>query len=268
MSNAIEVIQVLLLFELKNSDDFGAALWAALHEVEAFYNSNEKRMNARRLYIAPSMPSAGLIRRAVSYFGSSNQTNALDLLRPDEYMLPIDALAAAKMPDTATYDQKMLADIIREKILPEHFGAVASTSPLMVITDQPITPPEDWRYIIWDCWRSEPSHAAVISSAPLDPIYWEDLDPDRVATIKNRTRAAAMSVCGTFLKLQRCRNPRCFLFKPVESVTNLDHMYTLGAEHSSEAQGLSGLGFAPIANDPSVVQKIVTASRGKTGGTR
>jgi hypothetical protein len=274
MSTAMEVIQVLLLFEEKSSEDFGLALWAALHEVEAFYNLNEIRMNARRLYIAPSIPSRGLFRKVGSLFGY--QKYALELPRPDEYMVPIQTLTAAIEPDAESpsskpqvrrpYDQEKLAGIIREQILRERFGAVASTSPLMVITDQLITPPEEWLYIIW--WSSTPSHSAVISTAPLDPTYWDYLDPNRVATIKNRTRAAAMSVCGSFLDLQRCRNPRCFLFEPVESVTNLDYMYTLGTEHSSEALGLTGKGFAPIVNDPFVVQQIITASRGRIGGTK
>lgn len=59
MTDPTPITQVLLLFDEKNSGEYGLALWAALHEVEAFYNAGERRMDVRRLYISPYVPSPG-----------------------------------------------------------------------------------------------------------------------------------------------------------------------------------------------------------------
>jgi hypothetical protein len=102
----------------------------------------------------------------------------------------------------------------------------------------------------------QPQPNAVISTAPLDPEYWEISDAKRVGTIKDRTRTAVMSLSGTFLGLHRCKNPKCFLFEHVDSVLNLDRMNTLGKEHGSEVPELVGRGFEQKPADPSVAQEI------------
>ncbi len=77
--------------------------------------------------------------------------NALDLLRQEEHVTPNPALAAAAArPDTKTYDQERLINVTREHILRERFGNAASTTRLLIITDNPIPPPPEWRYIIWE----------------------------------------------------------------------------------------------------------------------
>jgi hypothetical protein len=159
-----------------------------------------------------------------------------------------------------------LVSVTRDKVLREHFADSMAASPLMIVTDTIITPPEDWRYMIWDSWPSAKPHDAVISTVHLDPAYWDIFDAHRVATIKNRTRTAAMSVCGEFLGLHLCLNRRCFLYDNVESVTDLDHMNRLGHEHDSELGGLSGGHFQGSAPDPNIVQQVVLNSPGTAGG--
>jgi hypothetical protein len=102
----------------------------------------------------------------------------------------------------------------------------------VVLTDLPITPPKEWRYIIWDVTAS----GAVISAAPLDPGYWEpSVPPDlRRATITRRATAAQLCVMGSLLGLRRCDNDRCFMFGNIDSVTRLDHAETIGPEHGIE----------------------------------
>jgi predicted Zn-dependent protease len=260
----VQIVQMLLLFEKQSSEEYGLALWAALHEVETFYNLHEKRVIIQRFYISPYVPST---RFFASFFTTTQVTNALDLLRQDERVQTSLAGDEAIKRNTKTYDQKKLLEVTREKLLRERFGAAASVMPLMIITDRPITPPENWRYTIWESWL-EPQPSAVISTMALDPAYWQISDEGRIATIKHRARAAIMSVCGRFLGLHPCGNPRCFLYSPVDSVTNLDLMVRLGDEHSSEIAGLSGRGFEPIPRDPNIIQRIVPLPSGASGGLK
>lgn len=255
----IKLAQVLLLFDEKNSADYGLALWAAFHEAEAFYNSGERRLDVRRFYISPHIPALGffgnIFKSSVFTFFSSDRKTALDLLQQEERVQTELPAEDVRKPDAKTYDQEKLIAATREKLLRERFGPDADEMHLVIVTDRPITPPENWRYIIWDS-RLHPQPNAVISTCPLDPAYWQISDLHRVNTIKDRTRAAIMSICGTFLGLHRCHNPKCFLFENVDSVLNLDRMSTLGKEHSEQVGELIGRGFELKPSDPNVVQQI------------
>jgi hypothetical protein len=67
---------------------------------------------------------------------------ALDLLRQDERVQTSLSGDETIKRNAKTYDQEKLLEVTREKLLRERFGAAASTIPLMIITDRPITPPE------------------------------------------------------------------------------------------------------------------------------
>jgi hypothetical protein len=245
--NTIRIVQMLLLFDQKSSADYGLALWASLHEVEAFYNVNERKMDVQRLYISPDV----FLHTLNAKFAPTQAKKALDFLRQDE------SGQASHQGNEFIYDQKRLVELTRESVLRQQFGPAASAIPLMIVTDRFIKPPENWTYIISDSWV-EPQLSAVISAVPLDPAYWETYDSHRVATIKYRTRTAVMC-------LKACDNPLCFLYSPVDSVTNLDRMFILGDEHSSEIEGLSGYGFERTMNDPNVVQQVILLPSGASG---
>src|ERR1043165_5877710 len=87
-STPLQIAQVLLLFDEKNSADYGLALWAALLEAEACYNSDEKRLDISRFYISPHIPTLGffgnIFKSPVFNFLSSDSKNALDLLKQEE----------------------------------------------------------------------------------------------------------------------------------------------------------------------------------------
>ena len=258
----IKVAQVLLLFDEKNSADYGLALWAALVEAEACYNSGEKRLDVSRFYISPHIPALGffsnILKSPVFSFFSSDSKSALDLLKQEERVQAKLSSDEVKSPDAKTYDQERLIKVTRDKLLRERFGSSADEMPLMIVTDRPITPPENWRYVIWD-FPLEPQPNAVMSTVPVDPAYWQISDPQRVSTIKARTRTAIMSICGGFLGLPSCKNPRCFLLEHVDSVLALDRMNTFGKEHSSEIPNLVGRGFEPKRDDPDQIQKMAGA---------
>jgi predicted Zn-dependent protease len=255
----LQIAQVLLLFDEDSSDDYGLALWAALHEAEAFYNLGEKRLEVRRFYISPHIPAQGflgsIVKSAINLFSSDDRRSALDLLKQEERVQTKLAGDEAKKPDSKTYDQARLVAGAREKVLRPRLGPSADQMPLMIITDRPITPPENWRYIIWDSWQ-EPQSNAVISTVPVDPAYWEISDKQRLNTIKDRIRTAIMAISGSFLGLHSCSNPRCFLLEHVDSVLTLDRMKTFGQEHSSEIPQLVGRGFDLKPSDPNVVQQV------------
>ena len=120
----------------------------------------------------------------------------------------------------------------------------------MLVTDQELTPPKGWRYIIWD----EIQSGTAISIAPTDPVYWRYSDENRVAIIKHRIRTAGLSVAGTFLGLKRCEEENCFLYDDVDSVTRLDEMVYLSGHHG--LQELANRGFVTRPDDPNRVQNI------------
>jgi hypothetical protein len=125
---------------------------------------------------------------------------------------------------------------------------------LMIVTDQEIEPPADWRYIIW----SEFSNGQVVSVAPTDPSYWRERSANRLGAIKHRVRTAGMCIVGVALGLTRCDNPRCFLFGQVSSAEVLDSMVVLGGEHSWTL--LTGWGYSPRPTDPSHMQQMQQVS--------
>jgi predicted Zn-dependent protease len=271
----IEVIQVLLLFDEEHSREYGLALWAALHEVEAFYNRTEPgrrgkpgaaeqpRMNVRRLYISPYVPSPSLLNATFRMlFKAGDTQSALELLSQEERAKPEFVEAEIVAPDERTYDQNKLVETTRRNVLRNRFGQSGETAHLMIVTDKPITPPPEWRYIIWSFVPIKELRSAVISTAPLDPGYWGDSDPNRTAIIKDRVRTAAMCISGRFLGLHRCGDPRCFMYGKVDSVTYLDQMHRLGKEHEAEIDGLTGRGFRRLVTDPTIVQEDQQISPG------
>jgi hypothetical protein len=249
-----KIVHALVLFDEKNSREYGLALWAALHEVERFYQQADSSLEFSRFYISPYVPTPGLVESAWrglgKMFASRGMDSALELLRQEERVTATSLQEDVAEPYRKTYNQKKLAHAVRN-LVPQ----VASGTNLLVVTDRAITPPPNWRYIIWETFEDESSWSAVISVAPLDPRYWRDRDPNRIATIKHRTRCAAMSVTGDFLGISRCRNPECFCFDDVDSVIVLDDMKVLGAEH--EIPELTDRGFDAEVTDPTAVQPVV-----------
>ncbi len=255
-----KIIQALALFDEKNSFDYGLALWATFHEVERFYAAAGAEVKYQRFYIAPSAPNPSLFESISQTLGrwipGRMVQSALEL--PKDSQVRSSLAPSAELADNRrrTYDQDKLTAIIRKLVDPKESG-----DHLMIVTDRAITPPKEWRYIIWE--TNENTNSSVISVAPLDPEYWRDKDPQRILTIKNRTRNAALSVTGEQVGLDRCENPACFLFGDVDSVTVLDEMRELGEEH--EISQLTGHGFEEVAKDPTLVQSITSQSLSKRG---
>jgi predicted Zn-dependent protease len=245
----LNIIQALALFEEKSSTEYGLALWAALHEVEKIYERVQTQIEYRRFYIAPSPPNFSLLEnlgRAIGkWIPGGPLRSALDRPRQSQILSSSGPLAELLKSHRRIYDQSRLAAIVRQLVDPE-----GSEDHLMIVTDLSITPPANWRYMIWE---TDPNtNTSVISVAPLDPEYWREKDPERIMRIKVRARNAALSITGELIGLGRCDNPTCFLTDDVDSVTVLDEMSAFGDEHRRPE--LTGYGFDEMASDPASVQ--------------
>jgi hypothetical protein len=251
MSDPVRIVQVLLLVDGETSLEVGPALWAMLLEIERFYNMDQPRISFQRFYISPQVPKVNLLdaaRRNLDRLlrGGKAVDDALMQLRPAQRVEKAVSSKDSTGRFRRTCDQRKLGQVVRDLI-----GIGPDAGLLFIVTDREITPPPEWRYIIWDDFEG----GAVVSMVPTDPKYWRHQDPGRIATIKHRVRTATLSITGQFLGLERCENPGCFLYADVGSVTNLDLMTHLGDEH--ELPKLAGRGFQPAGADPAVVQSVV-----------
>jgi len=240
MQEIRSILQVVLLREESASRELGAALWATLQEVELLYNTAELRAKFDRVYVAKTRP---------------------EFLK-EPFVLPQATVNAgwtqlwSKSGQRRTYDTETLYSRTRQLL-----GERGRSDALMIVTDQEITPPPRWRYMIWGGSGNE----IVISVAPTDPRYWgiQAEDSVRVLTIKHRIRSACCSVVGVELGLERCQNPRCFLYSSVDSVTTLDEMVCLGPEH--KLPKLSGLGFESVEESESESRNLLVNFAKKVG---
>jgi predicted Zn-dependent protease len=257
MISTANVLQVLLLTNAEVSRELGVILWAALLEIEQFYNNGRKRAEFQRLYISPYVPSVGVIgtigsalRGLLPLHGGASEDALGRLGQAERRQTQLPGIAEIQGLYKKTYDYEKLVKLVREVIQEQGSGS----SKLLIVTDCELTPPKDWPYIIWD-YEPADGGGAVVSVAPIDPKYWRDPDPNRLSTIKHRVRTAGLSVTGEMLGLRLCNNPGCFLYKNVDSATTLDFMTQLGPEH--EEGTLTGSGYAIDARDLTSVQKIV-----------
>jgi hypothetical protein len=231
------IVQVLAFRQPEKWKLMAPSLWAALIEIENFYNFDIPRVQCARYTLGgTALQEYCSLPMFLSYASQIGPQS------PDD---PFWAPLQGKF--RRTIHQGRLADAIRRLLPPSHKDWFA-----MIITDQEIEPPPDWRYIIWD----NVQNGEVISTAPTDPDYWRERTTNRVGAIKHRVRTAGMSITGFELGLARCSNPRCFLFDDVASTDILDSMLELGEEH--DRARLTGLGYSPRPRDPSRVQSVET----------
>ncbi len=235
----IDLLEVLLIRDPQFLVDVGPSIWNVFKEIEQFYNFSQPRMQGHRFAFDPALSkplsSELLVRRS-----------------SDAEELAKGFWGNSKGEYRHTIDQERLASAVRS-YMPSEFRDM----PMLLVIDQEITPPRDWRYIIWDMASS----GSVISTAPLDPRYWRDRTPQRIGAIKHRVRVAALNITGSLLGLKRCSNDCCFLYDNVESTDVLDSMLILGPEHGWS--DLAGYGYSPRPRHPERLQSISLVRTGK-----
>lgn len=225
--------QVLLLRD-DVSHKIGRALWTGFQEIDLFYNHDIQRAEFHRFYISQTQPLSTLetilgLRKDVTWKA-----------------LPDGFWEQSRGKFARTYDQHKLGDQVKG-LLPEELKGAFQ----VIVTDQEITPPKDWRYIISDSIHN----GAVASILPTDPTYWREDEPDRVGVIKHRIRTVCLGCVGELMGLENCDNERCFLYNNVDSVLRLDDMVYLGEEH--DLPRLARRGFAIHSADPNKIQNII-----------
>lgn len=109
-------------------------------------------------------------------------------------------------------------------------GFIKATEPLVIVVNQELTPPPEWRYLLWDTKEL----TSVISANQMDPSYLSVGQENRFDVIERRLRAAMFCSVGESLGLSRCDNDACYMRRDVLSVTDLDAMNSYGAEHDGE----------------------------------
>jgi hypothetical protein len=254
-------LQVLLFRNTRQSDELGPSLWAALQEVEQFYNRALPPRTYHRFYLAESVPDE--VKRALpldwEHVGAAVKDEGFWSNLRGRYQRTYDPNRLAEKVRHLLMEQASQRPDLSERLnVGQPRGAEGRSpldllrdAPLLLVMDQELTPPPDWRYIIYDNCRA----GVVVSIAPIDPHYWHEPPENRVASIKHRVRAACCSALGGLLGLERCDNPSCMLFESVESVSNLDRMILLGPEHGISL--LADRGFEARPSDPTQVQPII-----------
>ncbi|HKB14596.1 MAG TPA: hypothetical protein VKF62_00945, partial [Planctomycetota bacterium] len=224
-----KVVQVLLFREKGNAARLGPALGAAAREVEALYNHGVRQTPFERVVVtAESMePLADSI--AGTWLSGAPGWPALWSGPPGSH--------------ASGYEARHVGEGVRRILGPRAEGAW-----LGIVMDERLTPPEGWRYVVWDDFEG----GTVVSWVPTDPFYWGwgNAAANRIGVIKRRVRAACCSTTGEALGFRRCRNSSCFLYGGVNSVVHLDRMVCVGAEHGSRE--LSGLGFRRLEGDSEI----------------
>ena len=228
----IELLHVLLIRDPKFAVEAGPAIWTALKEVEQFYNLHQPRVHVHRVAFEP-----GLSEPVSKQWPPQQLETSGDL--SEKFW------NAVRGKFRRTIDQNQLAEAVRSRLPAELRGL-----PMVLVTDQEIIPPRDWNYIIWDTTQ----FGSVISAAPLDPQYWSDRTPHRVGAVKHRVRVCGLSIMGSHLGLERCKNEKCFLYGNVDSTNVLDDMLVLGPEHGW--QDLAGFGYSPRPRNPEQLQSV------------
>ena len=260
MTEPISINLVLLLLERGASEELGPALWAAFKEVEAFYNLDMKRAKFRLFNISKPVPKTrdrSIVSRVWDFvipdarLGNKRKEKQEISKERGSWKTPTpEQLQGVKGKFSRTVNAEKILRLVGELLPDQHADAQVT------VIDQELTPPPDWRYVIWD--------RRVISTVPTDPQYWGMKDPDRIAIIKHRVRTACLSNVGSLIGLGRCANESCFLYRNVDSVMCLDGLVKLGPEHAGVA-ALEGRGFEILSSDPGAMQPIVVDPMPKRG---
>jgi hypothetical protein len=232
---------VTLVVALEVRHELYEALWACVHEVAALY-ALERDFRVKCTALLP--PRKGVKLRTLA--ADDRIQEASEIVEEGWW-----AWARSAGRSVATRRVPVPAHILG----PSFQELLKIPGKLVIITDCELVPPPHWRYIIWDDFRG----GYVVSTAPTSPSYWGETDPNEVAIIKRRVRAATVSAAGTALGLRRCDNGECFLYRDITDVLLLDDLAFIGTEHRRPS--LAGFGFEDSDRGPQPDKQMTSPSR-------
>lgn len=253
MKEDINIDLVFMPTEEKTYWELNLPLYAAFKEVEKFYNFGKERANFRFLLLSEDAIRESHEKSAPSklwnfIFGSkhSEEKEANSFSSATRISLEKSTnehLKEVRGRFSRTYDSEKIIKLVENTIGEDEIRARA-----VIVIDKELTPPSQWRYVIW--------FNRVISTLPIDPLYWGHQNTLRIAVIKHRVRTACLQVVGQLLGIGRCLNETCFMYRNVDSVVRLDKMLRFGDEHSSLCE-LANYGFDPKTSNPGETQPVV-----------
>lgn len=135
-------------------------------------------------------------------------------------------------------------------------GTAKSDDGVVLVTDQELDPgpfADKARYIMFT--NSGP-YTQLVATPVLDPGYWDQYDPQRFATLKQRVRAACGRSAGQLLGLKQCTTRHCYLRSFVATPPALDPLVGICDKH--DAPALTWKGFRPVEGEPADVQELIT----------
>jgi hypothetical protein len=229
--SSVPIDVVIFLHDPALADEIGIYLCLGVVEARKVYNAESPAVHGefylwahRSLFLEGSLPGAP----SVSALAGAEIERLLD---------------AAEVAVAEMYDPERLVAAIQPALSLQQPGATVA-----VLTDCELEPTAGRRYRL----MARTSQGLVASIAPADPAFWGSNDPQRFKTIKRRARALVGRMIGNLLDLQECENHQCFMYREerITSVSTLDMMRTVGAEHAAAA-GAEPLGFleAPESDD-------------------
>jgi hypothetical protein len=257
MMPTLTLTQVMFFRDARSMVQLNAMVLAIFQELESFFAPTGSYAHVERLrmlskvqgdLMAPS--TVEVVREILSraFSKAPNQARTPDVEASEQ------SWAEAKGRFRNTVDPDKLIAIVKRQ-LPEPIGH--DRGRLLIVTDQEITPPPQWRYKMRA--GDDQQHAVVVSLAPMNPRSWSSEQDDRDLTVlKHRIRAACIRKLAMWCGLQECDQENCYLFRHVESAESLDYFTHLGGEHVSEASD-----FAPVvelefnpSSDPAQIQDL------------
>src|SRR5688500_8448424 len=128
--NHREILIVLLFRDAQFAKTFGPSLWAAMKELELFWREAYPERAFRQHFLAPLVPRA--VTRELK---DENWKRVNDAVQSEAFWLE------ARGRYKRCLDQEKLTRQVRGLL-------DAPVNLMLLITDQEITPPPEWRYIL------------------------------------------------------------------------------------------------------------------------
>jgi hypothetical protein len=255
MTRPLSLTQVMFCRDVHSMQELGPLVFATFQELERFFAPTRllKHVAQVRMFskgqgdlLAPSTVEV------VRDFIGRVFTKTVRQPAPPDVEASEQSWTEAKGRFRNTVDPDKLILIVKRQLAP-----FSPDDRLLIVTDQEITPPEQWRYRLWAV--NDHEQATVVSLNPMNPQSWSsERSTADLPVLKHRIRSACIRKLAKWCGLQDCDQDNCYLFRHIESAESLDFLTVLGAEHgieSPEFADVINLEFVAVS-DPAKIQDL------------